>query len=189
MRNLVKGIRRFWRDRRGSLLVETGMMISVLSLVALGGLEVARYTLLHQKLERIAASIGDLVAQPATISNSDVVNIFDAIEQVAKPFEMGPNGRVIVSSIGATGGSGPILNWQRTSPGSLSATSHIGTIEGQPATLPGGLTIVDGETIIVAEVFYNYTPWIYDGVVGNPAIYHTAFFRPRLGTLTVIDPN
>jgi len=188
MRKLVRGMCRFWRDHRGSLLVETAMMISVLSMVSLGGLELARYTLLHQKLERIAASIGDLVAQPATISNADVVNIFDAIEEVAKPFEMGPNGRVIVSSIGDTGGSGPILNWQRAGGGGLSATSQIGTTAGAAANLPAGLTIVPGETIIVAEVFFNYTPWIYDGLVQNSSIYHTAFFRPRLGSLTTITP-
>jgi len=188
MRKLAQRIRRFWQERRGSLLVETAMMISVLSLTSLGGLELARYTLLHQKLERIAASIGDLIAQPEFLDETDVVNIFEAIKEVAKPFEMGPNGKVIVSSIGASGGSGPVLNWQRLGGGALSATSQIGITEGAAANLPAGLTIIDGETIIVAEVFYYYTPLIYDGLVQNSSISHTAFFRPRLGTLTTISP-
>lgn len=188
MTGVFQLVRRFLKDRRGSLLVESGIMIAVISMITLSGVELARYTLLHQKMERIAASIGDLIAQAPTISNADVVNIFDAIEEVAKPFQMGPNGMVIVSSIGASDGSGPILNWQRNGGGGLVSTSQIGSTEGAVANLPAGLTLIDGETIIVAEVFYTYTPWIYDGLVSNSSIYHTAFFRPRLGSLTTISP-
>lgn len=188
MRMLIQGVGRFWRARRGSLLVETAMTLSVISMVALGGLEIARYTLLHQKMERIAASIGDLIAQAEFLNETDVINIFGAIEEVAKPFEMGPSGKVIVSSVGASAGSGPVLNWQRSGGGGLIATSQIGTLETGPASLPAGLTVIDGETIIVAEVFYNYTPWIYAAVVQDSEVYHTAFFRPRLGTLKTIDP-
>ena len=80
------------------------------------------------------------------------------------------------------------MNWQRSVGGGLTATSQIGTTEGGPANLPGGLTVIDGETIIVAERFYNYTPWIYAALVQQSNIYHTAFFRPRLGSLITISP-
>lgn len=188
MSSLAALMRRFIRERRGSVIVETGIMIAVISMITLSGVELARYTLLHQKMERIAASIGDLIAQAPVITETDIVNIFDAIEEVAKPFSMGPSGRVIVSSIGASAGSGPILNWQRAGGGGLVSSSHIGSSEGSPVTLPAGLSMIDGETIIIAEVFYSYTPWIYATLVSDADIYHTAYFRPRLGTLTTIDP-
>ena len=188
MTGVFRWARRFLTDRRGSLLVESGIMIAVLSMITLSGVELARYTLLHQKMERIASSIGDLIAQAPVITETDVSNIFDAIEEVAKPFSMGPNGMVIVSSIGASDGSGPILNWQRSGGGGLASTSQIGSTEGTVVSLPAGLTLIDGETIIMAEVFYTYTPWIYANLVSNSNIYHTGYFRPRLGTLTEVFP-
>ena len=101
-------LRKFLKQRRGSILAETAITLSILAVVSLGGVEVARYTLLNQKLERIAASIGDLIAQAETLTEIDVTNVFDAIGEVAKPFEMGPNGIVIISSVSASGGSGPV---------------------------------------------------------------------------------
>ena len=110
MTKLVDLVRRFCGARRGSLLAETAITLSVVSLVSLAGVEVARYTLLHQKLERIAASVGDLIAQAPFLTETDVTNVFNAITEVARPFEMGPNGLVIISSVGATGGSGQVTS-------------------------------------------------------------------------------
>ena len=189
MKRLRKFIRKFSRDRDGSLLAEMAITLSLLTTLSLSGVEVARYTLLHQKMERISASIGDLIAQAETLTETDVLNVFDAIGEVAKPFEMGANGLVIISSVGASEGSGPTMNWQRIGGGSLIATSQVGSTPGAAATLPTGLNVIDGETVIVAEVMFAYTPWLYDAVIGASQLYHTAFFRPRLGTLTSVDPG
>ena len=189
MSKILDFLRKFIGERRGSLLAETAITLSLLTTLSLSGVEIARYSLLHQKLERISASIGDLIAQAETVNETDVVNVFNAIGEVAKPFEMGANGIVIISSVGASEGSGPTLNWQRTGGGSLAAASHIATAPGETATLPNGLTVIDGETVIVAEVMYAYTPWLYSALIGPSQLYHTAFFRPRLGTLTTIGPG
>ena len=158
MKLMRRLLRNFSRDRRGSLLAEMAVTLSILTTLSLSGVEMARYTLLHQKMERISASIGDLIAQAETLTETDVLNVFDAIGEVAKPFEIGTNGVVIISSVSASEGSGPQLNWQRIGGGSLSATSHIGSTPGGSVTLPAGLNVIDGETVIVAEVMYDYTP-------------------------------
>jgi Flp pilus assembly protein TadG len=139
-------LRRLTGDRRGSILAETAVTISVLAMVSLAGVEVGRYTLLHQKMERVAASIGDLIAQAPTLSETDVDNVFAAIGEVAKPFEMGPNGLVIISSISLDSGGNPQITWQRTD-GGLSGSSAVGA-SGGPATLPAGLTVEAGDTVI-----------------------------------------
>jgi Flp pilus assembly protein TadG len=189
MIGLRRLLRNFSRDRRGSLLAEMAVTLSILTTLSLSGVELARYTLLHQKMERISASIGDLIAQAETLTETDVLNVFDAIGEVARPFAMGTNGVVIISSVSASEGSGPVLNWQRTGGGTLGLASQIATTPGAPAALPAGLTVIDGETVIVAEVMYDYAPWLYDAVIGATQLYHTAYFRPRLGTLTTVDPG
>ncbi|CAN0488428.1 unnamed protein product, partial [Laminaria digitata] len=154
----------------------------------LGGIEVSRYVLLHQKLDRVASSIADLVSQAENISVADLQNIFDAAQFVAKPFDLPVDGTVVVSSISNPfGGQGTRINWQQAGAGNIPATSQFG-IPGGSVTLPTGFTVADGQTIIVAEVFYDYVPWILGNITGAQQIYHRALFRPRYGGLSMLAP-
>ena len=51
------------RDRRGALAVEAAMAVPVLAVLLLGGVEVTRFVLLNQKLERTSATVADLVSR------------------------------------------------------------------------------------------------------------------------------
>jgi Flp pilus assembly protein TadG len=179
-------MKRLLRDKDGALIVEAAMLVSVLTTLSLSGLEIARYALLHQKMERVAASIGDLVAQAETLSETDIANILAAVEHVARPFDVAVNGRVMISSIGATGSSPPAIYWQRIGAGSYAATSKVGTPGGTVA-LPAGFSVAAGDTVIATEVVYRYTPWVFPELVGTTEVYHSAWFRPRFGALTQID--
>jgi hypothetical protein len=168
-------------------MAEAAIMLSVIATVALAGVEVARFTLLNQKMERVAASVGDLVAQAETLSETDVSNIMAAIEHVAKPFDISNSGRVIISSIGASNGNPPQIHWQRSGGGSYAATSQFGTPGSGSVSLPAGFAIADGDSTIAAEVIVRYTPWIIPDTIGATEIYHSAFFRPRAGAITQVN--
>lgn len=184
-----KVLNRFRRDREGSMLLEMAMAMPVLMTLMLGGMEVARYVLLHQKLDRVASSIADLVSQAERVTVVDLQNIFDAAQYVARPFDLPAGGTVIVTSVtNPIGGGGATVNWQQAGAGAVSATSHVGA-PGGAATLPSGFTLADGQTIIIAEVFYDYEPWIAGGVTGSSQLYQRALFRPRYGGLTILYPS
>ncbi len=51
-----------------------------------------------------------------------------------------------------------------------------------------GFTLVRGNTAIFAEVFYEYTPWMFEGVAEPGRQYHRSLFRPRYGSLSSLDP-
>ena len=180
--------RSLWHDKSGASLIELAFAMPILVTLLLGGVEIARYVLLHQKLDRVSSSIADLVSQAETISIGDLQNIFDAAQFVAKPFNLLAEGTVIVSSISnPLGGQDSRVNWQESGGGSITANSQIGT-PGSSVTLPTGFTLADGQTIIIAEVFYDYVPWILGDFTGANQIYHRALFRPRYGGLTTLGP-
>lgn len=55
------------------------------------------------------------------------------------------------------------------------------------ATIDPGLPIRADETIIVAEIFFNFEPFF--GLLLAPSqVRHVAYFRPRLGTLQALGP-
>lgn len=179
-------LNRMFRDRSGSILIETAVLMPILILIILGGVEISRYVLLNQKLDRVAASIGDLVAQAETISITDIDNLFASTKYVINPFSLGSQGTVILSSVGATGGDPPIVRWQRSGAGSLVVASALGAA-GSNATLPSGFSVVSGDSAIVAEVFFDYTPWLLSSVTSPSRLYHRALFRPRFGALTSLE--
>ena len=173
-----------WRDRTGSALIELGAVLPILVLLAMGGTEIARYALLNQKLDRVASTMGDLVAQSETLTAAQVDTLFAATAPVVWPFDMTQGGTVIVSSVSLQGGVARI-NWQRRGGGALTAASKIG-VAGGVATLPTGMVVRTGDTLIIAEVWFNFAPVLYPEVAPAARLYHSAFFRPRLGSLNAL---
>ncbi len=180
-----QGLRRLRRDRSGAILVEFAICLPLLMAVLLYGVDLSRLIIASQKMDRVAAGMGDLVAQANTLSSTDLTNIYAAVNYVAKPFDFTHDGVVILSSVSLVGGTLKI-NWQSRGGGSLDVASKIG-VSGGTATLPSGLTITDSNTLIVAEVFFNFTPLFELPLVPANQLYHTAFFRPRLGDLTTLN--
>jgi Flp pilus assembly protein TadG len=178
-------IQRFVKDRRGTLAIETAMAIPVLATLVLSGVEVTRYVLLNQKIERASSTMADLVSQAEALSEADLVSLFNATGFVVDPFDLAADGRIIVSSISRTGTASAHVNWQRGFGGG-SGSSAFG-VEGGNAVLPVGFVVRDGESIVVGEAFFDYTPIFTGGVVGNTTVYNSAVLRPRFGNLTSLN--
>jgi Flp pilus assembly protein TadG len=178
----------FARDRRGSILMELAIGLPILVNILLGCFEAARFVLLDQKLARVAASTADLVAQADGISEAQITDLFSAADDTATPFDLVAGGRVIISSVTRPTTAAAAVAWQRISPGTLSVTSAIGQA-GQTATLPDGLTLREGENIIVAEVFYNYAPvFLGETPFTSKSLYQVSYNRPRIINLTQVSP-
>lgn len=188
MRRLRRALARVVRARRGSVAAEFAMVVPVLALLALGGTEIARYALLHQKIARAAVTMADLVSQAEELSEGDITRLFAATEPVMQPFGMATDGIVILSSITATGGGPAQVSWQRAGGGSLGGVSSTFGTEGGTASLPAGFVVRDGETAIAAEVFYDFAPLFTAGLVPTHTIYQRALFRPRFGSLAALAP-
>lgn len=177
--------RRFARTGEGTTLAEFAIMVPILMTLLLGGVDVARLAFLQQKLDRAASTVADMVSQGQTITTAQLNDIFQSVTPILEPFSIAP-GVVIVTAVGASGGNAPAIDWQRSGGGSLAATSAIGQ-PGQPPTLPTGFTVSDGETVIIAESFYDFTPLFLPALILPRQIYHRAMYRPRLGSLTSIS--
>lgn len=178
--------RRQLRSDHANVAVEFALALPVLLLMFLASAELGRFVLLHQKVDRVAVTISDLVARAETISESELDDIFNAATQVAEPFDLSGRGRVVVSSIINSDGSGETIAWQRAGGGSFSAASGIG-IQGGAATLPADFDVREGETAIISEVFFDFEPFLSSLIVAPQILYRRAHHRPRLGTLDTID--
>jgi TadE-like protein len=181
-----RGARGLFSCRAGNVAVEFALVAPVLIMLMLASAELARFVILHQKMDRVATTMSDLVSRAETISESEFEDIFAAAGEVAFPYDLAGLGRVIVSSVTNPDGDGPIVAWQRSGGGSYAATSHIGS-EGGEATLVADFEVREGETAIISEVYFDFTPFLSEMIVAPQVIYRSAHHRPRLGTLEEIE--
>lgn len=173
------------RDERGNFMIELGLALPVLLVLLLVGIELTRFVLVNQKVERTSASLADLVAQSAVVTEAGMNNLFQAAKFVMEPFDVSKQGKLIVTSIAAAGGPARI-RWQR-SYGDADGSSAFGA-EGTVATLPKGLVVRDGENIILCEAFFRYEPVVFQEIIKQTTVQRFAVFRPRYGALDVIYP-
>jgi Flp pilus assembly protein TadG len=177
---LLRRLRGLARDRRGIAAVEFAIIASVLAVALLGGTELSRYTLMHQKMDRVSSSVSNWVAQSSTMAITDFENMWAAAKEVAKPFEIdGGKGKVIISFIVAETNSNYRITWQRSGAGTIAKTSQLGN-QGGLAKLPTGVTMKQGDTMVAVEVYALYEPFVFPELIGTSIVYHRSFDQPRL---------
>ena len=186
MRRTIRLLRRFVDDREGAALIELAFAVPVLVVVLLGCFEATRFVLLHQKLDRAATSTADLVAQANGITQAQIDDLFDAASQMMEPYDIGANGRSVVTSVYRPDANPAAVIWQRLSNTGINIASEIGTT-GAPAALPTGFTVRTGENVIIAEVFYDYTPFFLSALFEPAQLHHIAYNRPRNSNLTQVN--
>jgi hypothetical protein len=178
--------RRFLRHDAGTLAVELAMSVPVVFALMVAGVEVTRYVLLNQKVERTSATMADLVAQSEVLSEAALLNLVGAARHVMTPYPVDSDGRIVVSSLTNPTGSQPRVVWQRGYGGG-SGGSHFG-VQGGVAQLPQDFVVRSDENVIAVEVFYDYQPMLATSVLNAGQVYSFALFRPRFASLETLLP-
>lgn len=178
-------IRRAWQHCGGTAMVEFGLTLPVLMVMFYGTIEVTRYILITQKVEKMAHTVADVAAQSKTLTTVSLNQLMEATEEIMNPFSTGANSRVLISSQYRPAGSTSTatVNWRYQGGGSLAATSALGHV-GTAPVMPGGFTFNERENVIAAEVFYRFSPLLSNQFFGTTTVYRVAFYKPRFGRLT-----
>lgn len=187
MIRLLRPVFRLLKDRRGISSVEFALTVPILVFLFTGLAETGAFLLLHVKLQHATVSVADLITRDERVNESTVADLFEAVPEIMDPFELGADGVVVVSAVGRVGTQDAQVLWQRRGAGPLIRASEIG-VQGSTVTAPNGVPIRPDETVVVAELFFNYEPLIFPFFDAHE-ISKTAFYRPRLGALQQIDPD
>jgi hypothetical protein len=182
---MVTRLNALLNDRRGVSAVEFAFVAPILLSVAMGMIELARFALLTIKLQHASSTLADLATRDQTLSAATLDSLFSAARHILEPFDITSNGRAIVTGFGQPAGQSARIFWQRAGAGSYAAASELGSAGGSPVK-PDDLVLREGDTIVAAEVYFRYEPWLL-GFVPEMKLRPVAFYRPRFGSLTTLQ--
>jgi Flp pilus assembly protein TadG len=176
-----------WRNQQGLAAVEFALSLPLLVVLLFGSVEVTRYIVIMQKLEKVSSTLSDVVAQSQTMSTAKLDQIVTAAAEVMRPYSFSADGYAVISSVSKTGTNNPIIDWQYRGGGSYTQTSRVGATVGGTATMPNSFVMVSSENVIVAEVFYQYRPLLTGVILPNSQFYRVSIYKPRLGELRTLS--
>lgn len=162
-RAMTRTLRKLFQNEQAVALIEFALVLPVLLILLFGAIEVSRYMLIVQKVEKTAYSMTNMVAQslPATttggagqISNTSLNGIFNQFYSMMQPYSRGTvgavtNGRVSFDSvIHLAAGNKNLIRWERTGGGTCAECDPLpfsivtepavsGTIDHGFSTTPG----------------------------------------------------
>ena len=173
------------RGNQGIAAVEFALSLPLLLALLFGAIEVTRYILITQKIEKASNALSDLVAQSSTMTSSQLSQLITAAGQVMLPYDFQNNGYAVISSVSKSGTAAPVINWQYAGGGNYTQASLIGISNGT-ATLPAGFTMEDKENVIIAEIFFSYQPLLSGLIYNSSQLYRYSIYKPRLGDLKTL---
>lgn len=175
---------RFWSHQRGIAFIEFAIVFPFMFLLLFGGVEVARYILITQKVEKAAYVLTDIIGQSTPAAYPQVQGelrvetlqntIFPQFHRMLGSFGNTAREGIIVSSVINTPNNGLKLRWQQAQLGNDVAASRS-VVDGQARNTSGDTcfaapfnaevntllgTMTKGENMIVGEVFYFYKPLV-----------------------------
>lgn len=181
---LARRILDLWRNDDGIAAIEAALLLPLLLVTFIGCTEVTFKIWSTQKAEKLAVTIADVVTQSQTVTAAGLEEIVAATDRIMEPFEFNNDGVIFISSVYVPQDETvAVVNWQCKVEGSFEALSKLGEA-GDDAVLPPGLTLVERDNVIVAEIYYKYTPIMPGLMFDEAVIYRRALFKPRLGALT-----
>jgi hypothetical protein len=191
IRRLLGALR---RDTAAMAFIEFAYALPVLTVLGLGGVEIANFSIAHMRVSQIAVSLADnasrakedIVAGVPRMREYDVNEAFTAAEQQSGTLDIAGHGRLILSSLEVNEDGGQWIHWQRCLGDSAYGSSYGDEGDGDTGTDFPGMGPADrrvqaeaGYAIMFAEVVFDYEPLVFDGFIDPQPIRKVAAMYVR----------
>ncbi len=169
---------RLRRDRRGVSAVEFALLAPIMIGLYFGLAEFCQGFMAQKRMGHVSATVADLVAQNATITDDAVEDIFTIGSLVMRPFSAEPLSQMVTSVTRDENGVVKV-DWSM-------GDGMTARAEGSDVEVPDGL-IANGESLVMTEVTYDYDSPVDYMLPGVTTFSHTYYLRPRVSDVVTLD--
>ena len=191
LRRKITSIRFFARDLQrniaGMAAIEFGLVAPVMLIMLIGTIEISRAISIDRRFGLATSMVGDLVAREEDMTADNLNAIYNIVEHVMEPYDASVLKIAVVPVKAASD--------DKTNTKVYAGTTNRPSYNGYSA--PGscsnyGLTagLVDkGESVIVIESSYNFTPLIVNDFIGAKTWTDKSVLSPRNSCVDFDDDN
>jgi len=174
---MLRNWARFPDARGGLAAVEFALIAPVMLVTFFGLLELSMALSCNTRVNNMASTAADLVAQETAVSSSDTANVFGAATAILYPYATS-GAKLVVSSLVDDGHGGAKVAWS-------DAQNGAPRTAGSSVSVPSGLIVSgSGGSVILAEITYAYTsPTLM--VLSGPVTMKASFYSKPRRSLTV----
>ena len=184
--SFIRKIARLRDDVAGMSAVEFAFLLPIMILLFVGGTQWTEAITIKRKVQLVARTIGDLVAQDTGVSDAEIAAIFTAGGAVMQPFASNVL-QVIVSRVDIDANGIATIGWSDSSPtGAARTVNSTVTLPWTAATMKNTMNMANTK-LVWSEASYTYTPPVAFTLfsstnTGAISLTDSAFFRQRTGT-------
>lgn len=162
----------FCRHKSGMAATEFALIAPVMLVLYFGVTELADGLMANTKAASVAVTAADLTAQNDKLCNSEMTDIFAALNAVMFPYPTS-NTRIVISSLVDAGNNTVRVAWSDAQNGTPRTTNSV-------VAIPSGLvTSGSGGSVILTEVTYNYSSPAGQLIYGTVPMNDTFYLHPR----------
>ncbi len=161
---------RFRRDRRGVSAVEFALLAPVMITLYLGCTEVSDGVGATRKVSLTAATVANLTAQEAALTNAQMTTILNASAAVVAPYNSSKL-KIVVSALKIDATGKATVDWSDTKNG-------VARAKDSTVTIPAALA-VPNSYIVLSEASFAYTPIVGHAITGTITLSDKMFMSPR----------
>ncbi len=169
-------LRRFIGQTKGAIAIEFAMIFPIMITIYFGVVEISQGLAASRKVTMLTSSVGDLVAQFDEIGPTTIAGLFDAADEIMRPFATTGTDQLKINIYNVT--TIPANNW---------SYSPNGECVGGAPPVPAAL-LASGGSVIVAHVCYIHNSILHRFFTTDPTFSDTLYLRPRQGEFITWDP-
>lgn len=172
-------------DRSGIAATEFAMLLPIMALIFFGMLEASDAMMTNRRVANAANSLVDLVGQETEVTSAQVESIFTGVQRMLEPTDSSTLSMSLASvTRDPEDESKVIVEW------SLDDMGEQPYAEGSEFTkLTDDTILLEGVSLIVAELEYEYDSGLTSKVVGSPITFRKISTRwPRKSPSVVLTP-
>ena len=175
-------MRKFHRDRRGSILLEAAIAFPVLIVILLGMVEFGQAFTVKRRNAQVASTASDLVAQVSCVTSADLQDVSKIAATILAPSAYsGTIAGLRVTSV-MQNANNATVQW------SYATGTLTGASQGGAYALPAGLAN-PGQAVVIAEASYNFTPAIGTFLTSMVTFSAVSYNKPRLSSSVALQPT
>jgi Flp pilus assembly protein TadG len=191
---------RRWRaDKRGVAAIEFAMIVPIMFVMFIGAVELSQAITVDRRVTQVASSTADLVARAEKqISQDEIKDIMKVGGYIFEPYSQTPVQIVLRNVMSSpTDATVAKTSWLCTYKGT--GQTQACQCDSTAYTLPPNL-VTTNDSVVVAEVTYQYVPLIFDWFMkksvgggsaasGTYTLTDTIYLKPRGQAAMLLQSN